>query len=241
MRKILIVLLLCVVIVFDSCDDIPRGSNVSDVFESEISKSGSLESETEGSETDVSKTEISETDSANSEIEASKEDSGTEISNHELNGTLEKIDLDCEIEIIKMPFIADNPGIAGNFQFGNLLSTPDDIVLDDVMKSAYDTKDYDEWVKKYTDEWFKENWLIKFIVYQPSFDYEETGVYLSNSENSESMLYFYLGEEKVRENVKPNDPHYYVFIEIPKENIKYDLTECYFMTLTDLTYDSEIK
>ena len=157
------------------------------------------------------------------------------------NGTLEKFDLDCEIEIIKMPFIADNPGIAGNFQFGKLRSTPDDLVLDDVMKSAYDTKDYDEWVKKYTDEWFKENWLIKFIVYEPSFDYKETGVYLSNRENSVPMLYFYLGEEKVRENVKPNDPHYYVFIEIPKENIKYDLTEYYFMTVTDLTYDSEIK
>lgn len=96
-------------------------------------------------------------------------------------------------------------------------------------------------MKKYTDEWFNENWLIKFIVYQPSFDYEETGVYFSNAENSEPLMYFYIGKEVVRENAKPNDPHYYVFIEIPKESIEYDLSEFYFMILTDLTYDTEIN
>lgn len=230
MKNFLIILLLCSVVVFVSCNIIPYDVSVSD-------GSGTFEN----SSSEIPKAEASNPVSGPSASEISEEKSETEVSKPELNGALEVIDLDCEIEIIKMPFIAENPGIAGNFQFGHLLSSSENMVLDDVMRSAYDTKDYDEWVKKYTDEWFNENWLIKFIVYQPSFDYEETGVYIGNAEDSEPLMYFYIGEEEVRENVKPNDPHYYVFIEIPKENIEYDLSDFYFMLLTDLTYDSEIN
>ncbi|MBQ3598400.1 MAG: hypothetical protein II987_03950 [Clostridia bacterium] len=156
----------------------------------------------------------------------------------EVKGKREKLDIDCNVEILKMSFAIDNPGLAGQFQFGHLPSSPEelDLLFDDVWRNAYvadDVKKFDELAEKYTDEWFEENWLVKFIVYKPDFDYTETGVYFSNRENQEPMLYFYFEDTDILEHSERNDPHYHVFVEIPKDNIEYDLSEFYYQLIFD--------
>ena len=159
----------------------------------------------------------------------------------EVKSKREKLDIDCNVEILKMSFAIDNPGLAGQFQFGHLPSSPEelDLLFDDVWRNAYvadDVKKFDELAEKYTDEWFEENWLVKFIVYKPDFDYTETGVYFSNRENQKPMLYFYFEDTDILEHSGRNDPHYHVFIEIPKDSIEYDLSEFYYQLIFD--YDS---
>ncbi|MBO5982013.1 MAG: hypothetical protein J6Q24_06165, partial [Clostridia bacterium] len=91
---------------------------------------------------------------------------------------------------------------------------------------CYDTENYEKHITKYTDEWFEDNYLIKFISYVPTFDCKGTGVYTVGEDDHHQTLYFVWDMNKDRDKQEKYwMTHYYVFIEIPKENIEYDLTE----------------
>ena len=125
-----------------------------------------------------------------------------------------------------MPLVYENHGIAGNFNNGFFVTDPERLVFDDYHNMCYDTENYEKHITKYTDEWFEDNYLIKFISYVPTFDCKGTGVYTVEEDDHPQTLYFVWDMDKDRDKQEKYwMTHYYVFIEIPKENIEYDLTE----------------
>ncbi|MBO7246578.1 MAG: hypothetical protein J6V56_07425, partial [Clostridia bacterium] len=143
-----------------------------------------------------------------------------------LKGELENLQFDYNVEIIKMPLVYENHGIAGNFNNGFFVTDPEWLIFDDYHNMCYDTENYEKFITKYTDEWFEDNYLIKFISYVPTFDCKGTGVYTVGEDDHHQTLYFLWDMNKDRDKQEKYwMTHYYVFIEIPKENIEYDLTE----------------
>ena len=143
-----------------------------------------------------------------------------------LKGKLENLQFDYNVEIIKMPLVYENHGIAGNFNNGFFVTDPEWLIFDDYHNMCYDTENYEKFITKYTDEWFEDNYLIKFISYVPTFDCKGTGVYTVEEDDHPQTLYFVWDMNKDRDKQEKYwMTHYYVFIEIPKENIEYDLTE----------------
>lgn len=150
-----------------------------------------------------------------------------------LKGKLENIELDYSVEIVKMPLVYENHGIVGNFNDGFFVTDPEWLVFDDYHNMCYDTENYEKHITKYTDEWFEDNYLIKFISYVPTFDCKGTGVYTVEEDDHPQTLYFVWDMYKDRDKQEKYwMMHYYVFIEIPKENIEYDLTEFDFQAVS---------
>lgn len=238
MKKFLF-LLLCVVVVFASCNKIPSVSDVSDESETEISNSGISESGSENSGAEASKAEVLDTEPENSETGIIEDISEPEVSKTETKGRQEKLDIDCDINVIALPFEHKDGGLDGLYQFGVLKKTAKSLVLDEHYRYCFDTEEYDEWVKKYTDEWFEDNWLVEFRSYNPTFTCKEIGVYFSHKENYEPMLYFHIAEDAFDEKADPDKmTQYWTYIEIPKDSIEYDLTEFYYQSVYDDNYDS---
>ena len=143
-----------------------------------------------------------------------------------LKGKLENLQFDYNVEIIKMPLVYENHGIVGNFNDGFFVNDPEWLIFDDYHNMCYDTENYEKHITKYTDEWFEDNYLINFISYVPTFDCKGTGVYTVEEDDCPQTLYFVWDMNKDRDKQEKYwMMHYYVFIEIPKENIEYDLTE----------------
>jgi hypothetical protein len=152
----------------------------------------------------------------------------------EVKGKREKLDIDCNINIIALPFKVKDAGLDGQFQFGVLMNTVKTFELDEYYYECFDMTEYDELVKKYTDEWFEDNWLLEFRSYNPTFTCKEIGVYFSNRENYAPMLYFCVDEGYVDEKADPNRmTQYWTFVEIPKDSIEYDLSEFYYQIIFD--------
>ena len=150
-----------------------------------------------------------------------------------LKGELENLQFDYNVEIIKMPLVYENHGIAGNFNNGFFVTDPERLVFDDYHNMCYDTENYEKHITKYTDEWFEDNYLIKFISYVPTFDCKGTGVYTVEEDDHPQTLYFVWDMDKDRDKQEKYwMTHYYVFIEIPKENIEYDLSEFDFQAVS---------
>lgn len=178
------------------------------------------------------------------ETSAHEQDESNE-SQIELDETFEILDRVCNVQVITVPLADKKDGMAGLWQIGNLIESPERLPIgkEGYTEGCYKTDEgdpsYDEWIQKYTDEWFEENWLIRFVDIRADFTCAEIGVHISNKDGNKPELLFCL--ERDDESFDPDwMTVYYAFFEIPKDSINYDLTDFRFETVDKSAFD-ELK
>ena len=197
---------------------------------------------------EVSVPEESKPENSQSEVEPETsfpEQNESDKSQIELNETFETLGLVCNEQVISVPIADKKDGMAGLWQIGSLIESPEQLPIgkegytEGCYKSDEGDPSYDEWIQKYTEEWFEENWLVRFVDIRAEFNCTEIGVHISNKDGQKPELLFCLDRKD-----NSFDPDwmtvYYAFYEIPKDSIKYDLTDFRFETVDKSTFD-ELK
>ena len=139
------------------------------------------------------------------------------------------IDIQYTAKTIRVPLV--EPILAaGEMQWGRLRTAPDDLIIRGEAALYWETDkgepSYEEWIKKYTDEWFEDNWLITFTGYESDFDIVSVGEHITYKDGERCIKLFFVKSEKSPEPLlwKKDYTNYY-FIEIAKKDIPYELSD----------------
>ncbi len=147
-----------------------------------------------------------------------------EIIPPEVNGQVEFLDIPFEVNVLFVPLLDPAYAVGQNSWSGVIRSSPEKLPIGEPIAEYWETDkgdpSYDEWIRKYTDEWFEDNWLIIFTGNRNVFDLKYIGFHFED-EKQPKMLFIH--DES---NLEFNWDGTYgvkVFIEIAKKDIPYDI------------------
>lgn len=147
-----------------------------------------------------------------------------EIIPPEVKGQVEFLDIPFEVNVLFVPLLDPAYAVGQNTWSGVIRSSPEELPIGEPVAEYWETDkgdpSYDEWIKKYTDEWFEDNWLIIFTGNRNVFDLKYIG-FRFEDEKQPKMLFIH--DES---NLEFNWDGTYgvkVFIEIAKKDIPYDI------------------
>lgn len=234
MKKIIILLLMSLAFLLFACNSadfdtsVPQNLSVPEVSIPEVSIPEESQPVNSQSEINPETSFFEQNESDESQVE--------------LNETFEIFELVCNVQVISVPIADKKDGMAGLWQIGSLIESPERLPIgkegytEGCYKSDEGDPSYNEWIQKYTDEWFEENWLIRFVDIRADFNCTEIGVHISDKDGHKPELLFCL--EREDESIDPNwMTVYYAFFEIPKDSIKYNLTDFRFETVDKSVFD----
>lgn len=168
------------------------------------------------------------------------ETSKLEVSKPEIKGKVEFLDIPFEVNVLFVPLLDPAYAVGQNTWSGVIRSSPEELPIGEPVAKYWETDkgdpSYDEWIKKYTDEWFEDNWLIIFTGNRNEFDLKYIG-FRFEDEKQPKMLFIY--DESDSEFKWDGTYGTKVFIEIAKKDIPYDIggTESeFFLVALNLEY-----
>ncbi len=163
-----------------------------------------------------------------------------EIIPPEVKGQVEFLDIPFEVNVLFVPLLDPAYAVGQNTWSGVIRSSPEELPIGEPVAEYWETDkgnpSYDEWIKKYTDEWFEDNWLIIFTGNRNEFDLKYIGFHFED-EKQPKMLFIY--DESDSEFKWDGTYGTKVFIEIAKKDIPYDIggTESeFFLVAINLEY-----
>lgn len=179
--------------------------------------------------------QFGESEPETSKLEVSKpETSKPETSIPEIKGQVEFLDIPFEVNVIIVP-VLDPVYAAGQWPWdGGIILSPEELPIGEHVKEFWEPDkgdpSYNEWIKRYTDEWFEDNWLIVLHGVEKEINLKHIGFHFED-EKQPKMLFIY----------DEGDPNFdwdltygsRAFIEIAKKDIPYDIGERYTVKFED--------
>lgn len=173
--------------------------------------------------------QFGESEPETSKLEVSKpETSKPETSIPEIKGDSGFLDIPFEVNVITVPLLEPALAASNLIWGGHIALSPEDLPLDgngaEYWRPDEGEPSYNQWIQKYTDEWFEENWLIVFLGTRYEFDLKRIGFHFEEGKQPK-MLFIY----------DENDPDFkwdktyatYAFVEVSKKDIPYDIGATY--------------
>lgn len=220
MRKSIIILIILVIVVCycSSCNDWK--------FDDERSTVSGEMSETRHGNVGTDVSEISENEEP---IEGSVvEGSQPEITVPEIKGKVEFLDIPFEVNVIIVP-VLDPVYAAGQYPWdGGIKLSPEELPIGEPVKEFWEPDkgdpSYNEWIKKYTDEWFEDNWLIVLHGVEKEFNLKHIGFHFEDGKQTKMLFIYDEGDTDFDWDLTYGSK---AFIEIAKKDIPYDIGETY--------------
>lgn len=208
-----------------SCEQ-PSGSTVSDIS-SRTEETSSFNEISDVSITEPSGSETSQSQESDVSDDESKLEEVSDVSEPE--SKLEILDIPYTLTSLRIT-LHDPVYAAGQKQYGRLRTSPEDNVWSEISAPYFELDkgepSYNEWITKYTEEWFRDNYLIVFRDTLPEFKIENICIYFDNSgENVKKKLLFVRCDETPADFTWDGTYDNVIFIEITKEDIPFELTD----------------
>ncbi len=162
------------------------------------------------------------------ESEKIPETSKPETNIPEIKGDVEFFDIPFEVNVITVPLLEPALAASDLIWGGHIALSPEDLPLDgngaEYWRPDEGEPPYNQWIQKYTDEWFEENWLIVFLGTRYEFDLKHIGFHFEEGKQPE-MLFIY--DENFPDFKWDMTYATYAFVEISKKDIPYDIGATY--------------
>lgn len=209
MNKITVVFLILIICCFTSCIRIDNNSN-------------SAVSETPAQEDDSEVFEVSNQENSNETTDISSS------STPEQTETINILDITADVTVIRVPLLEPLYAV-GPIQWGGLNLTPESLIIGEPVAQYWEPDkgepSYNEWIKKYTEEWFENNWLIVFTGPEYEFNIASIGEHITYDNGERVVKLFFIRTDERPEGFSWDKTYSnYYFVEIAKEDIPYELT-----------------
>ena len=225
MKKTMIILIILVIVVCycSSCNDLGYNDENSTVSD-EMSVTRHENVGTDGSETSVNEDLIEGSVVEESAVEGSQQ----ETSIPEIKGQVEFLDIPFEVNVIIVP-VLDPLYAAGQWPWdGGIVLSPEELLIGEHVKKFWEPDkgdpSYNEWIKKYTDEWFEDNWLIVLHGVEKEINLKHIGFHFEDGKQPKMLFIYDEGDPNFDWDLTYGSK---AFIEISKKDIPYDIGERY--------------
>lgn len=173
--------------------------------------------------------QFGESEPETSKLEVSKpETSKPETSIPEIKGDSGFLDIPFEVNVIIVP-VLDPLYAAGQWPWdGGIVLSPEELLIGEHVKKFWEPDkgdpSYNEWIKRYTDEWFEDNWLIVLHGVEKEINLKHIGFHFEDGKQPKMLFIYDEGDPNFDWDLTYGSK---AFIEISKKDIPYDIGERY--------------